>query len=58
MLNVHVEHASTNGTKLKPTSTGTKRVWMSDEAEAYIEVEIKEMNGDKATVETKDGRVS
>lgn len=30
---------------------------MPDEAEAYIEVEIKEVNGDKATVETKDGRV-
>ncbi|KAM7410734.1 hypothetical protein PAMA_020939 [Pampus argenteus] len=35
---------------------GTKRVWMLDEAEAYIEVEIKELNGDKTTVETKDGR--
>uniref|UniRef100_A0A8C2WD12 Myosin heavy chain n=1 Tax=Cyclopterus lumpus TaxID=8103 RepID=A0A8C2WD12_CYCLU len=35
---------------------GTKRVWMPDDGEAYIEVEIKELNGDKATVETKDGR--
>ncbi|XP_037833103.1 myosin-7B isoform X2 [Kryptolebias marmoratus] len=35
---------------------GTKRVWMPDEDEAYIEVEIKELNGDKTTVETKDGR--
>ncbi|KAK7884737.1 hypothetical protein WMY93_027860 [Mugilogobius chulae] len=35
---------------------GTKRVWMSDEAEAYVEVEIRELNGDKTTVETKDGR--
>lgn len=40
------------------TAPGTKRVWMPDEAEAYIEVEIKELNGDKSTVETKDGRVS
>lgn len=37
---------------------GTKRVWMPDDAEAYIEVEIRELNGDKTTVETKDGRVS
>ncbi|XP_029994304.1 myosin-7B-like [Sphaeramia orbicularis] len=35
---------------------GTKRVWMPDEVEAYIEVEIRELNGDKTTVETKDGR--
>uniref|UniRef100_A0A8C4ICP1 Myosin-7B n=1 Tax=Dicentrarchus labrax TaxID=13489 RepID=A0A8C4ICP1_DICLA len=35
---------------------GTKRVWMPDDAEAYVEVEIKELNGDKSTVETKDGR--
>ncbi|KAF7653142.1 hypothetical protein LDENG_00086620 [Lucifuga dentata] len=35
---------------------GTKRVWMPDEVEAYVEVEIRELNGDKATVETKDGR--
>lgn len=31
---------------------------MPDENEAYIEVEVKEVNGDKVTVETKDGRVS
>ncbi|XP_019724948.1 myosin-7B-like [Hippocampus comes] len=35
---------------------GTKRVWMPDEAEAYVEVEVRERNGDKTTVETKDGR--
>lgn len=31
---------------------------MPDETEAYIEVEIRELNGDKTTVESKDGRVS
>ncbi|XP_008301730.1 myosin-7B-like [Stegastes partitus] len=35
---------------------GTKRVWMPDEVEAYTEVEVRELNGDKTTVETKDGR--
>uniref|UniRef100_G3N4U4 Myosin, heavy chain 7B, cardiac muscle, beta a n=1 Tax=Gasterosteus aculeatus TaxID=69293 RepID=G3N4U4_GASAC len=35
---------------------GTKRVWMPDDVEAYVEVEVKELNGDKTTVETKDGR--
>uniref|UniRef100_A0A087Y0C9 Myosin, heavy chain 7B, cardiac muscle, beta b n=1 Tax=Poecilia formosa TaxID=48698 RepID=A0A087Y0C9_POEFO len=35
---------------------GTKRVWLPDEAEAYIEVEVRELNGDKTTVETRDGR--
>uniref|UniRef100_A0A8C5DKH7 Myosin N-terminal SH3-like domain-containing protein n=2 Tax=Gouania willdenowi TaxID=441366 RepID=A0A8C5DKH7_GOUWI len=35
---------------------GTKRVWMPDESEAYTEVEVREANGDKTTVETKDGR--
>ncbi|KAG7224354.1 hypothetical protein INR49_004661 [Caranx melampygus] len=35
---------------------GTKRVWMPDDTEAYTEVEIRELNGDKTTVETKDGR--
>ncbi|CAF94090.1 unnamed protein product, partial [Tetraodon nigroviridis] len=35
---------------------GTKRVWMPDDAEAYVEVEVKELNGSKSTVETKDGR--
>lgn len=31
---------------------------MPDETEAYIEVEVRDLNGDKSTVETKDGRVS
>ncbi|CAN9515320.1 unnamed protein product [Ophioblennius macclurei] len=35
---------------------GTKRVWMPDEVEAYVEVEVREPNGEKTTVETKDGR--
>ncbi|XP_040009415.1 myosin-7B-like [Xiphias gladius] len=35
---------------------GTKRFWMPDDVEAYTEVEIRELNGDKTTVETKDGR--
>ncbi|XP_075332039.1 myosin-4-like isoform X2 [Odontesthes bonariensis] len=35
---------------------GTKRVWMPDDAAAYVEVEVKELNGDKTAVETKDGR--
>ncbi|XP_054869106.1 myosin-7B-like isoform X1 [Amphiprion ocellaris] len=35
---------------------GTKRIWMPDDVEAYIEVEVRELNGDKSTVETKDGR--
>lgn len=30
---------------------------MPDDVEAYIEVEVRELNGDKSTVETKDGRV-
>lgn len=30
---------------------------MPDDAEAYVEVEVRELNGDKTTVETKDGRV-
>lgn len=37
---------------------GKKRAWVPDEKEAYIEIEIKEISGDKVTVETKDGRVS
>ncbi|TDH11018.1 hypothetical protein EPR50_G00081990 [Perca flavescens] len=37
---------------------GTKRVWMPDDVQAYVEVEVKELNGDKTTVETKEGRVS
>ena len=40
-----------------PTLSGTKRVWMPDDVEAYAEVEVRELNGDKTTVETKDGRV-
>lgn len=40
-----------------PTLSGTKRVWMPDDNEAYTEVEVRELNGDKTTVETKDGRV-
>ncbi|TDH14602.1 hypothetical protein EPR50_G00043780 [Perca flavescens] len=35
---------------------GKKRAWVPDEKEAYIEVEIKELSGDKVIVETKDGR--
>uniref|UniRef100_A0A8C8B8D6 Myosin heavy chain 7B n=1 Tax=Otus sunia TaxID=257818 RepID=A0A8C8B8D6_9STRI len=33
---------------------GKKRSWIPDEKEAYIEVEIKEISGGKATVETKN----
>ncbi|KAL6464604.1 hypothetical protein MHYP_G00269210 [Metynnis hypsauchen] len=35
---------------------GKKRVWIPDEKEAYIDVEIQEISGDKVTVETKDGK--
>ncbi|XP_030623595.1 myosin-7-like [Chanos chanos] len=35
---------------------GKKRVWVPDEKEAYIEVEVLETEGDKVIVETKDGR--
>ncbi|GLD62202.1 myosin-7-like isoform X1, partial [Lates japonicus] len=35
---------------------GKKRAWIPDEKEAYIEIEIKELSGDKVIVETKDGR--
>uniref|UniRef100_A0A8C2ZHH2 Myosin-7B n=1 Tax=Cyclopterus lumpus TaxID=8103 RepID=A0A8C2ZHH2_CYCLU len=35
---------------------GKKQAWVPDEKEAYIEVEIKELSGDKVTAETKDGR--
>uniref|UniRef100_A0A8C4ZH76 Uncharacterized protein n=1 Tax=Gadus morhua TaxID=8049 RepID=A0A8C4ZH76_GADMO len=38
------------------TYDGTKRVWMPDDVEAYVEVEVKELNGAKTIVETKDGR--
>ncbi|XP_062251988.1 myosin, heavy chain 7B, cardiac muscle, beta a isoform X1 [Platichthys flesus] len=34
---------------------GKKRAWIPDEKEAYVEVEIKELKGDKVIVETKDG---
>ncbi len=37
---------------------GKKRAWIPDEKEAYTEIEIKEISGDKVIVETKDGRVS
>ncbi|KAL0978602.1 hypothetical protein UPYG_G00172780 [Umbra pygmaea] len=35
---------------------GKKRAWVPDEREAYIEVEIKQLDGDKVIVETRDGR--
>lgn len=35
---------------------GKKRAWIPDEKEAYIEIEIKELSGDKVIVDTKDGR--
>ncbi|XP_073732182.1 myosin, heavy chain 7B, cardiac muscle, beta a isoform X1 [Misgurnus anguillicaudatus] len=35
---------------------GKKRAWIPDDKEAYIEIEIKEINGDKVTVETTDGK--
>ncbi|XP_078473880.1 myosin-7-like [Lampetra planeri] len=34
---------------------GKKRCWIPDEKEAYVEVEIKETQGNKVTVETKAG---
>lgn len=37
---------------------GKKRAWIPDEKEAYIEIEIKDVSGDKVIVETKDGRVN
>ena len=36
---------------------GKKRAWIPDEKEAYVEAEIKGLDGDKLLVETKDGRV-
>uniref|UniRef100_A0A4W4GGJ4 Myosin, heavy chain 7B, cardiac muscle, beta b n=1 Tax=Electrophorus electricus TaxID=8005 RepID=A0A4W4GGJ4_ELEEL len=36
---------------------GKKRVWIPDEREAYIDVEVKESDGDKAIVETRDERI-
>ncbi|XP_016102904.1 myosin-7B-like [Sinocyclocheilus grahami] len=35
---------------------GKKRAWIPDEKDAYIEVEIREIDGDKVMVETKDGK--
>ncbi|XP_016120560.1 myosin-15-like [Sinocyclocheilus grahami] len=35
---------------------GKKRAWIPDEKDAYIEVEIREIDGDKVIVETKDGK--
>lgn len=52
----HTDNQSVNNKNLCCLS-GTKRVWMPDDVEAYIEVEVRELNGDKSTVETKDGRV-
>ncbi|CAB1335992.1 unnamed protein product [Coregonus sp. 'balchen'] len=39
-----------------PIRSSKIRVWIPGEKDDYIEVEVKELNGDKATVETKDGR--
>ncbi|KAI7794010.1 putative myosin-7-like, partial [Triplophysa rosa] len=36
---------------------GKKRVWIPDEKEAYIEVEVKDTDADKVMVETKDGQM-
>ncbi|CAL8337347.1 unnamed protein product [Merluccius merluccius] len=35
---------------------GKKRAWIPDEKDAYVEAEIKQLDGDKLIVETKDGR--
>uniref|UniRef100_A0A3Q4N9J0 Myosin, heavy chain 7B, cardiac muscle, beta a n=1 Tax=Neolamprologus brichardi TaxID=32507 RepID=A0A3Q4N9J0_NEOBR len=35
---------------------GKKRAWIPDEKEAYIEIKIKDVSGDKVIVETKDGK--
>ncbi|KAM6981317.1 myosin, heavy chain 7B, cardiac muscle, beta a [Aplochiton taeniatus] len=35
---------------------GKKRAWVPDDKEAYVEVEIKNIDGDKIIVETKDMR--
>ena len=40
-----------------PVTVGKKKAWIPDEKEAYLEIEIKELSGDKVIVETKDGRV-
>ncbi|RXN19889.1 myosin-7-like isoform X1 [Labeo rohita] len=39
-----------------PLCAGKKRAWIPDEKDAYIEVEIREIDGDKVIVETKDGK--
>uniref|UniRef100_W5LDY2 Myosin, heavy chain 7B, cardiac muscle, beta b n=1 Tax=Astyanax mexicanus TaxID=7994 RepID=W5LDY2_ASTMX len=36
---------------------GKKRVWIPDEKEAYIDVEVKELDGEKVIVETRDGQI-
>uniref|UniRef100_A0AAR2KTX4 Myosin, heavy chain 7B, cardiac muscle, beta b n=1 Tax=Pygocentrus nattereri TaxID=42514 RepID=A0AAR2KTX4_PYGNA len=36
---------------------GKKRVWIPDEKEAYIDAEVKDIDGDKAIVETRDGMI-
>jgi len=36
---------------------GKKRAWIPDEKDAYTEVEIRDIDGDKVIVETKDGKV-
>ncbi|KAG7275988.1 hypothetical protein CRUP_028545 [Coryphaenoides rupestris] len=35
---------------------GKKRVWIPDEKEAYVEAEVRQLDGDKFIVHTKDGR--
>uniref|UniRef100_A0A671PFZ9 Myosin-7-like n=1 Tax=Sinocyclocheilus anshuiensis TaxID=1608454 RepID=A0A671PFZ9_9TELE len=35
---------------------GKKRAWIPDEKDEYIDVEIREIDGDKVIVETKDGK--
>ncbi|CAF96864.1 unnamed protein product [Tetraodon nigroviridis] len=53
----HRHPAPRPGANLSPRSEGKKRAWIPDEKEAYIQIEIKELKGDKVIVETKDGRV-
>lgn len=55
---IYICYCILNKMLCNPFLLGTKRIWMPDETEAYTEVEIRELNGDKTTVETKDGRVS
>ncbi|XP_061543315.1 myosin, heavy chain 7B, cardiac muscle, beta a isoform X2 [Phycodurus eques] len=35
---------------------GKKRAWIPDEKEGYIEIEMKELSGDKVIVQTKNGK--